>query len=59
LIAIPFKKVYCPLLLSIVTLIGLISALVGDGFWDSLSWFCLGSPVIVIAWCFIRQPRRQ
>lgn len=50
MITIPFKKVYgSPLLLAVMTLTGLFSALVGDGFWDSLSWFCLGTPLILIA----------
>jgi hypothetical protein len=60
LITISLKKVYgTPLLLAVVTLIGLLSALVGDGFWDALSWFCLGMPVIVIAWCFLNQRRHE
>jgi hypothetical protein len=49
MIAIQFKKVYGrPLMLAVVSLIGLLSALVGDGIWNALSWFCLGTPVLVI-----------
>jgi hypothetical protein len=60
LITIPLKKVYgMPLLLAVVSLIGLLSALVGDGIWDALSWFCLGTPVTVIAWCFVSQHRHK
>jgi hypothetical protein len=58
LITISLKKVYgTPLLLAVVTLIGLLAALIGDGFWDTLSWFCLGTPGIVIAWCFVCRRR--
>jgi hypothetical protein len=41
-----------PALLAITSGSGLISALVGDGFWDAISWFALGAPLAVIA-CFI------
>ena len=37
-----------PILLGISSLGGLISALVGDGSWDALSWLTLGIPLIVI-----------
>jgi hypothetical protein len=39
-----------PLLLAFVTAIGLISALLGDGIWNLLSWIALVTPVVVIAW---------
>jgi len=41
-----------PLLIGVVSVIGLLAALVGDGWYDVLSWFCLGSCVIlmVLAW---------
>ncbi|MBD2703669.1 hypothetical protein IC229_23695 [Spirosoma sp. BT702] len=38
-----------PLLLGIISLGGLISALVGDDIWDVLSWLTLGIPLLVIA----------
>lgn len=37
-----------PSLLGISSLTGLISALVGDGSWDALSWLTLGIPLVVI-----------
>jgi hypothetical protein len=47
----PFRKVYGPaLVISIITLCGLLSALFGDGMWDRLSWFVLAFPLAVIAW---------
>lgn len=42
-----------PALLALVSLAGLISALLGAGWWDILSWITLGLPVAAIAWAFI------
>jgi hypothetical protein len=45
-----------PALLAVATAIGLVSALVGDGIWDLVSWMLLGIPVALAIW-FMR-PRR-
>jgi hypothetical protein len=46
-----FRRVFgMPALLAIASAIGLLSALLGDGVWDWLSWLALGAPVAVIAW---------
>ena len=48
-VAAAFRKVYrVPLLLSIITLAGLFSALLGDGIWDVLSWLLLSVPILVL-----------
>jgi len=39
-----------PIVLGVLTAVGLLSALLGDAGWDTLSWFGLGSPVAVAAW---------
>lgn len=41
-----------PLLIGIMSLVGLVSALIGDGWYDVLSWLCLGACVVlmVAAW---------
>ena len=39
-----------PAALAAVTLIGLLSALVADGWADTLSWLALGRPVGVCFW---------
>ncbi|WP_218160498.1 hypothetical protein [Spirosoma endophyticum] len=39
-----------PTLLAVVSLFGLISALVGDDFLDLLSWITLTIPLAVITW---------
>jgi hypothetical protein len=37
-----------PIMLGLVSTIGLIAALVGNGFYDALSWITLSIPVAVI-----------
>lgn len=39
-----------PILLSCLSAIGVISALLGDGIWDGLSWLALAAPLGVVAW---------
>lgn len=46
-----------PLLLCLVGVTGLLSALLGDGAWDGLSWLLLASPLLVIVACLIRAGR--
>jgi len=35
-----------PMVLAVATLIGLLSALIGDGLWDGISWALLVLPVV-------------
>ncbi|MCC2962725.1 hypothetical protein LK540_20035 [Massilia sp. IC2-278] len=52
----PFMKLWgVPILLGILTLIGLLSALFGDGVWDAVSALALGTPVAVGAWFSLRR----
>lgn len=37
-----------PLLLGLFNLVGLVSALIGDGVWDVLSWVALGIPIALM-----------
>ncbi len=47
----PFCKVYgTASLIAVLTLFGLLSALLGDGVWDALSWVFLAIPLAVILW---------
>lgn len=39
-----------PLAIAVVSLVGLISALLGDGVRDWISWAGLAAPVVVIIW---------
>lgn len=49
-----------PIVLAILTTVGLISALLGDGVWDALSAVTLGIPCLVGAWyCLRRAPKAR
>jgi hypothetical protein len=41
-----WKIFQTPILLAIISIVGLLSALLGDGVWDILSWFSLFMPVL-------------
>ncbi|NML38949.1 hypothetical protein HHL17_17215 [Chitinophaga sp. G-6-1-13] len=43
-----------PILIAVLTLSGLIAALVGDGIWDIYSWIALEIPVVLMIryWCY-------
>ena len=43
-----------PIVLGIVSAIGLVSALLGDGIWDALSWAALTAPIAAVLWFVIR-----
>ncbi len=43
-----------PMVLGIVSAIGLVSALVGDGIWDALSWVALAAPIAAVLWSAAR-----
>lgn len=48
-----FRRLWLwPVVIGLASLVGLLSALVGDGVWDALSWVTLGIPVViaVVAW---------
>jgi len=46
-----------PLLLSVLSLAGLLSALLSEGPGRYFSWFALGAPVALTAWFFARRKR--
>ncbi len=49
-----FKVWFIPILLGLASLVGLISALVGDGIWDAISWCLLGLLVLVVGYFYHR-----
>lgn len=52
----PFMRMWgAPIALAILTVIGLLSALVGDGIWDHVSAFALGVPVLLCCWYGLRR----
>lgn len=45
-----------PIALGTLTIVGLVSALLGDGVWDGLSALALGLVVLVGGWYSLRRP---
>jgi len=39
-----------PVLIGALSAVGLVTALVGNGLWDAVSWLGLGLPVAVCLW---------
>jgi hypothetical protein len=39
-----------PLAVAVLSTLGLVSALTGDGWRDAVSWLGLGAPVLAVAW---------
>lgn len=57
-----FRQVFAvPALLALASAAGLVSALLGDGLWDGLSWLALGVVVGAALWHSLpwRTGRRQ
>ena len=44
-----------PVLLGVLTAIGLVAGLLGDGWWDVVAVAALGTPVAVAAWHIARR----
>lgn len=44
-----------PLVLAILSIIGLVSALVGDGMWDGLSWIALAIPIALCGYFLLKR----
>lgn len=43
-----------PILLGLLSGVGLISALLEDGMWDMVSWLALGIPTALMCWYWFR-----
>ncbi|OZI30291.1 hypothetical protein CAL29_19780 [Bordetella genomosp. 10] len=48
-----------PTLLGLLTVFGLLAALLGTGPWHWASWVAMALPLVVIALCLIRPAKRQ
>ncbi|QNA89326.1 hypothetical protein G4G28_14145 [Massilia sp. Dwa41.01b] len=46
-----------PILLGVLTMVGLVSALLGDGIWDIVSACALAVPVCCALWFGLRRKR--
>jgi len=48
-----------PIALGLLSILGLLSALIGEGgLWWWLSWAALGTPIVTIAWHMARADRK-
>ena len=45
-----------PVVMGVLSLIGLLAALLGDGPWDWASWIALGIPALACCWLGLRRP---
>jgi hypothetical protein len=53
----PFWRLWgAPIVLGVMTAIGLLSALLGDGVWDAVSAVMLAAPVLVAGWFYWKRP---
>lgn len=50
---------YLPAIFATITLIGLSSALFGDGAWDALSWVTLACPIVATVYFVLKSRRPQ
>jgi hypothetical protein len=47
----PLRAIFAlPLAIAVLSIVGLISALTGDGWRDALSWVGLAAPVLIVFW---------
>jgi len=46
-----------PIGLCVLSAVGLVGGLVGDGAWDWLAWLGLGAPCLAAAWFGVRGRR--
>jgi hypothetical protein len=46
-----------PVVVGALSAVGLVAALVGDGWWDGLSWLALALPVLLYLFFIVRRKR--
>ncbi|MEH6368253.1 MULTISPECIES: hypothetical protein [Pseudomonas] len=44
-----------PLIIGLLSAVGLISALLGDGLWDTVAWVGLGIPAVLGCWPLLKR----
>ncbi len=49
-------EVFCvPIWLGVASVVGLVSALLGDGVWDGVSWLAIFAPIGAVWWAWRRR----
>ncbi len=52
----PFWRLWgVPIVLGVMTVIGLLAALLGDGIWDAVSAAMLAAPALAALWGYLRR----
>ncbi|TQJ96024.1 hypothetical protein FBY20_2797 [Achromobacter sp. SLBN-14] len=44
-----------PIWLGVASVVGLVSALLGDGVWDGVSWLAIFAPIGAVWWAWRRR----
>lgn len=44
-----------PIWLGVASIVGLVSALLGDDVWDGLSWMAILAPIATVVWAWRRR----
>jgi hypothetical protein len=47
-----------PIVIGILSTVGLLAALIGDGWWDGLSWATLSLPILLYVLFSMRRPAK-
>ncbi len=47
-----------PAIVAVLSLFGLVAALIGDGVWDVIGWMTLGVSIAVLAWALVARRHR-
>ena len=47
-----------PAVVAVLSLTGLVAALIGDGMWNVVGWLGLGASIAVLAWALIARRHR-
>lgn len=56
--SLPLRAIFAlPLAIFLLGIVGLVSALTGDGWRDSLAWLALAAPVVAVIWA--KRARRS
>jgi len=46
-----------PIVVGVLSIVGLLAALIGDGWWDVVSWLTLTVPVLLYVYFLMRRKR--
>jgi len=50
------KRIFAlPLLIGVISIVGLLAALLGDGVYDAVSWLGLGIPVAAVIYAYAKR----